>query len=638
MVTAWPDGIIGWSEKIQGFVYRKMKEIINNKKVRQGILIAIDLVIVALCIWVSLFMRFRWGHIPYEYYSAAKQSMVLDMAVTVVVFWYFKLYHSVWTYASINELIKVVEAVTVVVFLEISYKAMLFLVLPRSVYFMNYIMLLVLVSMSRLSVRALRFYIHRYSKDEEGIVKTMIVGAGSAGAMLLTELERNHGNNNKVVCIVDDNRNKWGKYLYGIPIKGGRENIISLVLQYGIDEILIAIPSAGKTEVSEVVEVCSRTDARVKILPSITSSLKGNISSNLRDISYKDLLYRDEIDVNDVGIDENIRNKVIMVTGGGGSIGSELCRQIAKRNPKTLIILDIYENNAYAIQMELKNLYKEELDLRVVIASVRDYDRLKLLFEKYRPEMIFHAAAHKHVPLMEISPNEAIKNNVKGTFYAAKLADEFKVEKFILISTDKAVRPTNIMGASKRICEMIIQDWDRKSEHTHYAAVRFGNVLGSNGSVIPLFLEQIEMGGPVTVTHRDITRFFMTIPEAVSLVLQASVYAMGGEIFVLDMGKQVKIYDLAVSLIKMKGFKPNEDINIEITGLRPGEKLYEEVLMDEEGLDVTENRLIHIGKPIQIDYEVFEKGVLDLMDAAENNSPDIKKKTKNVCDTYTITE
>lgn len=327
-----------------------------------------------------------------------------------------------------------------------------------------------------------------------------------------------------------------------------------------------------------------------------------------------------------------------MVTGGGGSIGSELCRQIAKRNPKTLIILDIYENNAYAIQMELKNLYKEELDLRVVIASVRDYDRLKLLFEKYRPEMIFHAAAHKHVPLMEISPNEAIKNNVKGTFYAAKLADEFKVEKFILISTDKAVRPTNIMGASKRICEMIIQDWDRKSEHTHYAAVRFGNVLGSNGSVIPLFLEQIEMGGPVTVTHRDITRFFMTIPEAVSLVLQASVYAMGGEIFVLDMGKQVKIYDLAVSLIKMKGFKPNEDINIEITGLRPGEKLYEEVLMDEEGLDVTENRLIHIGKPIQIDYEVFEKGVLDLMDAAENNSPDIKKKTKNVCDTYTITE
>ena len=288
--------------------------------------------------------------------------------------------------------------------------------------------------------------------------------------------------------------------------------------------------------------------------------------------------------------------------------------------------------------MELKNLYKEELDLRVVIASVRDYDRLKLLFEKYRPEMIFHAAAHKHVPLMEISPNEAIKNNVKGTFYAAKLADEFKVEKFILISTDKAVRPTNIMGASKRICEMIIQDWDRKSEHTHYAAVRFGNVLGSNGSVIPLFLEQIEMGGPVTVTHRDITRFFMTIPEAVSLVLQASVYAMGGEIFVLDMGKQVKIYDLAVSLIKMKGFKPNEDINIEITGLRPGEKLYEEVLMDEEGLDVTENRLIHIGKPIQIDYEVFEKGVLDLMDAAENNSPDIKKKTKSVCDTYTITE
>ena len=363
-----------WHVPHNGICVSGMKEIISNKKVRQGILIAIDLTMVALCIWVSLLMRFRWGHIPQEYYHAAKQSLLLDMAVTVIVFWYFKLYHSVWTYASINELIKIVQAVTVVVFLEISYKTMLFLVLPRSVYFMNYIMLLVLVSMSRLSVRALRFYVHRYSKNEDEIVKTMIVGAGSAGAMLLTELERNHGSNNKVVCIVDDNRNKWGKYLYGIPIRGGRENIMSLVARHGIDEILIAIPSAGKTEVSEVVELCSRTDARVKILPSIASSLKGNISSNLRDISYKDLLYRDEIDVNDAGIDENIRNKVIMVTGGGGSIGSELCRQIAKRSPKTLVILDIYENNAYAIQMELKNLYKDEIDIQVVIASVRDYE------------------------------------------------------------------------------------------------------------------------------------------------------------------------------------------------------------------------------------------------------------------------
>lgn len=613
----------------------EIKKIGRTKYFRQAVLIAIDLLIVFFCTWVSLLMRFSWSAIPPQYEIAAIRTLPVDMILTLVVFWSFRLYHSVWSYASINELIRIFKAVTVLIVVEICYKMMLSVMMPRSVYFMVYISMLVLVTMSRMSIRILKYYLEKRRGAENRRTRIMIVGAGSAGATLLTELSRNSSGNANVVCMVDDNSSKWGKYLHGVPIEGGRDDILRLTELYEIEEILIAMPSASQNNISDVVDICSRTDCRVRILPSIVSSLEGNISSNLRNISYEDLLSRDPVDVNDAGIDEYIENKVVLVTGGGGSIGSELCRQIAKRRPGQLIILDVYENNAYEIQMELRNHYQEELDVRTVIASVRDYDRMDCVFARYRPDIVFHAAAHKHVPLMEQSPNEAIKNNVKGTLNTAMLADRYHAHKFILISTDKAVRPTNIMGASKRICEMIIQDFAKKSD-TVFGAVRFGNVLGSNGSVIPLFLRQIDEGGPVTVTHREITRFFMTIPEAVSLVLQAGAYASDGEIFVLDMGKQVNIYDLAVSLIKMRGYRPNKDIEIRIIGLRPGEKLYEEVLMDEEGLSTTGNRLIHIGKPIEMDYKKFEESLHMLIAAADDNVNDIKERTREICDTYTI--
>ena len=611
-----------------------MKNLLRSKRVRQGILVLIDLAIVAVCTWLSLAMRFSLNSIPPEYIALAFKSLPIDMVITVAVFWIFKLYHSVWSFASINEVIRIFEAVTVVILLEITYKTLALMTMPRSIYFMTYASMIVLVTMSRLSIRVIKHYYYG-RREKTDSTRIMMIGAGSAGVVLLNEFSSDYNNNNKVVCIIDDNENKKDKYLHGIHIIGGRDKIINAAKTRNIDEIIIAIPSASPDEISDIVSICNKTDCRVKILPSITKTLRGNIAANLRDISYEDFLSRDPVKVNDEGIDEYISDRVILVTGGGGSIGSELCRQIAKRNPKQLIILDIYENNAYSIQMELNRHYPK-LDVRTIISSVRDEARMECVFKKYRPEIVFHAAAHKHVPLMEYSPNEAIRNNCRGTLNTAKLADKYGVDKFVLISTDKAVRPTSIMGASKRICEMIIQDLARKSDTT-FAAVRFGNVLGSNGSVIPLFLRQIEEGGPVTVTHRDITRFFMTIPEAVSLVMQAGAFAKGGEIFVLDMGKQVKIYDLAESLIKMKGYRPNEDIKIEITGLRPGEKLYEEVLMDEEGMEKTGNDMIFIGLPIDMNYMLFEHELKRLFDAAEANADNIKERTQKICDTYTIT-
>ena len=396
------------------------------------------------------------------------------------------------------------------------------------------------------------------------------------------------------------------------------------------------MPSASPRSIKSIIEICNQTGRPVKILPAVSKSLKNSLSSEVRDVSYEDLLGREPIEINQIGIYEFIKDKTVMVTGGGGSIGSELCRQIVSNNPKKLIIFDIYENNAYEIQNEIKRHYPE-VDVDTLIGSVRDIKRMEEIFAEYRPDIIYHAAAHKHVPLMEDSPNEAIKNNCKGTWNVAMLADRYKADNFILISTDKAVRPTNIMGASKRICEMIVQYFASKSVHTRYAAVRFGNVLGSNGSVIPLFLKQIENGGPVTVTHKNITRFFMTIPEAVALVLQAGLFAKGGEIFVLDMGEPVRIYELAENLIKMKGLVPGKDIQIEIVGLRPGEKLYEELLMDEEGLRKTENKLIYIGNPIRMDEVAFIEELDGLIKAAESNSEDIKERTAHLCGTYKIT-
>ena len=405
------------------------------------------------------------------------------------------------------------------------------------------------------------------------------------------------------------------------------------VKRYKIDEIIIAIPSATSKVIKELLEVCHGTDAKVKILPAIATGFTESLADMVREVRYEDLLGRDPVQVNQAGIGAFLEGKTVLVTGGGGSIGSELCRQIVKYNPARLIIFDIYENNAYEIQMELERHYPD-LQIITLIGSVRDYDRLSKMFESYKPQIIYHAAAHKHVPLMEDSPNEAIKNNCLGTYNMAKLADIYKAENFTLISTDKAVRPTNVMGATKRVCEMIIQSYDKKSDNTRYAAVRFGNVLGSNGSVIPLFLKQIEEGGPVTVTHREITRFFMTIPEAVSLVLQASLFAKGGEIFVLDMGKPVKIYELAENLIRMKGYKPNQDILIQITGLRPGEKLYEELLMDEEGLTKTANEKIFVGHPIKMDEKVFFQELEELIALSQTNGDEIQKAIEKVCTTY----
>ena len=467
--------------------------------------------------------------------------------------------------------------------------------------------------------------------------KCLVVGAGAAGNSIIKEIEFSSYISRKVCCVIDDNPGCWKKQLRGIPIEGGRECIPSMVKKYEIDEIIVAIPSAKPSQLKGILEICKETGCKIRILPAIYQLINGEVNvSKLREVEIEDLLGRESVQVNLDEIMGYVSNKVVMVTGGGGSIGSELARQIASHQPKQLLIVDIYENNAYDIQQELKEKYPD-LNLKVLIASVRNTKRIESIFATYRPQIVYHAAAHKHVPLMEESPNEAIKNNVFGTYKTAIAADLYHVEKFVMISTDKAVNPTNIMGASKRICEMIIQSMNRKSQ-TDYVAVRFGNVLGSNGSVIPLFKKQIAHGGPVTVTHPDIIRYFMTIPEAVSLVLQAGAYAKGGEIFVLDMGEPVKILDLAKNLIKLSGYKVGEDIEIVFTGLRPGEKMYEELLMSEEGLQDTENKLIHIGKPIVFDEDKFENDLKKLKMAAESENMDVRSIVKELVPTYQITD
>lgn len=463
----------------------------------------------------------------------------------------------------------------------------------------------------------------------------MIVGAGTSGSVILKEMMTSRHTNGTVVCFVDDDTNKKGKYLNGVPIAGSREEIPSLAKEYRVDEIYVAIPSAPAKERKKIIEICRETDCRIKVLPGIYQLLNGEVSvAKLREVQIEDLLGRDPIRVNLDEIMGYVQDKVILVTGGGGSIGSELCRQIAGHRPKQLIVFDVYENNAYDLQQELERTFPD-LNLTVLIGSVRNTHRIETVFEKYRPDIVYHAAAHKHVPLMENSPNEAIKNNVFGTFKTARAAGKYGAKRFVLISTDKAVNPTNIMGASKRMCEMVVQMMDHRYK-TEFVAVRFGNVLGSNGSVIPLFRKQIAEGGPVTVTHPDIIRYFMTIPEAVSLVLQAGAYAKGGEIFVLNMGEPVRILDLAKNLIRLSGYVPNEDIMIEFTGLRPGEKLYEEMLMDEEGMQDTPNKLIHIGKPIEFDEEEFQKQLDELYETANQDSDHIKEAVQRIVPTYVI--
>ncbi|MCR5255664.1 MAG: polysaccharide biosynthesis protein [Acetatifactor sp.] len=601
-------------------------------------LILMDIMSVAAASFLALYIRYDFNFFSIsEYHLDVFEKMLpVNILVTLVMYFLWKLYQSVWRYASASELINIIFATT-------SSAAVLQVIillsedsLPRSYYPIYWFLLTAATCMIRFGYRILRIInskrVEKIRKNES--TNVMIIGAGAAGNAIIKEIEFSRYVNLDVKCIIDDNPGCHGKYMRGIQIVGGRDYIPEAVQKYNVDEIIFAIPSASRQTRKEILEICKETGCKLRTLPGMYQLINGEVSvAKLKDVDIEDLLGRDPIKINTEEVFEYINDKVIMVTGGGGSIGSELCRQIAKHDPKQLIIVDIYENNAYEIQQELLRKYPK-LNLVVLVASVRNTSRMDGIFAKYRPNIVYHAAAHKHVPLMETSPNEAIKNNVFGTYKTAQAADKYGVDRFVLISTDKAVNPTNIMGASKRICEMVIQMMNRKSK-TNFVAVRFGNVLGSNGSVIPLFKKQIAEGGPVTVTDPEIIRYFMTIPEAVSLVLQAGAYAKGGEIFVLDMGEPMKILDLAKNLIKLSGYKVGEDIEIKFTGLRPGEKMYEERLMAEEGMQSTANKMISIGKPIEFDDAVFEKQLEKLYADAIHESDSIREDVKAIVKTYT---
>lgn len=613
------------AEKLQGINKRK-------KYMRIACFAIADVITVIISIFMPMVWRFGLFNIDYQYVELAKTWLVLDILIALSVIAVNKLYNRVWAFASIEEMIDCFKASIIIEAIYIIYKTIFGIRMFRSFYPFNWMILLILLCASRAAIRFARRLRNRFLKNDNRR-RLMIIGGGAAASILIKEMRESYGNS-KAVCIIDDNRAKKGKLIHNVPIVGMRDTIPANVLKYAIDEIIIAIPSAKPSEIRDIIQICQETKAKVKIMPAIADTLTSSIYRTIRDISYEDLLGREPVIIANSELKDFVKDKTVLVTGGGGSIGSELSRQIAANKPKKLLILDIYENTTYELERELDKYYPE-VDKMVLIASIRDYDRLESIFSEYKPDIIYHAAAHKHVPLMEYSPNEAIKNNCKGTLNLVKLADIYGVKRMVLISTDKAVRPTNVMGASKRICEMIVQAYNKKSD-TEYVAVRFGNVLGSNGSVIPFFLKQIEMGGPVTLTHREITRFFMTIPEAVSLVLEAGLMAKGGEIFILDMGEPVKIYDLACNLIRMKGYEPGKDIKIDIVGLRPGEKLYEELLMDEEGLKETENKLIHIGKPIELNEDEFFRKLDRLIELAKEDDRDIRKEIKLICPTYKI--
>jgi len=614
----------------------------KNKKLifRIILLVLMDMLIITAAGPLAIYVRYNLFFEPraIEFIENIFQYLPMNLILTVIVFAVFRLYQGIWKYASASDLVNIILACLVSAVTQTVGMTLMGLRFPRSYPFMYFAVLTAGISIFRFTYRIIAYFRQKQQGlIKEGKTNTMIVGAGEAGNTLLKELQNSKFVEQNVCCLVDDDPGKIGKYLRGVLVAGNRKDICRLAEEYHIDEIMIAIPSASHAEIQELLDICSQTSCKLKVLPGIYQLVNGEVSvSKLRNVEIEDLLGREPIDTQVESIMGYVSGKVVLVTGGGGSIGSELCRQIARHEPRQLVIFDIYENNAYDIQQELKRDYPE-LNLVVLIGSVRNTHRINGVFEKYHPQIVYHAAAHKHVPLMEDSPNEAIKNNVMGTYKTAQAADKYGVSRFVLISTDKAVNPTNIMGASKRLCEMVIQMMNNRSK-TEFVAVRFGNVLGSNGSVIPLFKKQIEEGGPVTVTHPDIIRYFMTIPEAVSLVLQAGAKAKGGEIFVLDMGKPVKILDLALNLIRLSGLKPYEDIDIVFTGLRPGEKLYEELLMDEEGLQSTDNKLIHIGKPIDFDEELFIHQLEELDELSRMDSPKIKEKVMEVVPTYHMKE
>lgn len=626
-----------------------------------SILLAVyDIMAVNVSYFLALLFRFDgfFSQIPDYYIRAYFKFIPIYTILCLVIFYASKMYQSVWQYASFNELAHTCIGSTVASLLHILLITVIYYRMPISYYLWGSCFQMILLVAARFSYRFLLLEIRRV-RSSDGSHNVMVIGAGGAGQTIIRSIVRNRLSGDKVVCIIDDNPNKWNRYIDGIPIVGGRDDIMYFVEKYDIDKIYIAIPSASKENKRDILNICSETNCVLKNLPDFYQYANTDINiGSLRDVSVEDLLGREPLRTDMSDVFEMIKGKTILVTGGGGSIGSELCRQIAAHQPERLIIFDIYENNAYAIQQELREKYPE-MELTVLIGSVRDSRRLEYVFKKYHPDIVYHAAAHKHVPLMEDSPCEAIKNNVVGTYKTAYAAMINNCKRFVLISTDKAVNPTNIMGASKRLCEMVIQAFDRcvksgdmssiSTLHIHpraaaaepegklrteFVAVRFGNVLGSNGSVVPLFKQQIERGGPLTVTHPDIVRYFMTIPEAVSLVLLAGAYAHGGEIFVLDMGSPVKIDTLARNLIKLSGLVPDVDIKIEYTGLRPGEKLYEEKLMAEEGLKRTPNKLIHIGNPIPFDTAEFRAQLEELMTAAYDNDDDIRTIVEKMVPTY----
>lgn len=633
-------------------------------------LIVYDIFIVNVSYFLALWLRFdcRFSMIPDYYLDAFAKFAPIYTIVCIGVFVLAKLYRSIWRFASYNELLRV-GCTTVITALIQIVGITLICRMPITYYTMGAVLQFCGVLAVRFSYRFILLERSRRKKGSRtNISRVMVIGAGEAGQMIIRDITKEKRLRDRVYCIIDDNPNKWGRYVEGIPVVGGREDILSSAKRYDIDKIYVAIPSAAAKEKKEILEICKESGCELQSLPGIYQLVNGEVTvSAMKEVEIEDLLGREPIQVNTEEIFSYVSGKTILVTGGGGSIGSELCRQIAGHQPKQLIIFDVYENNAYNIQLELLRKYPS-LNLVVLIGSVRDSRRVHEIMKTYHPDVVYHAAAHKHVPLMEFSPNEAIKNNVFGTYKTAYAAMANGCKKFVLISSDKAVNPTNIMGASKRMCEMVIQFFDAmiragkadqipalfahekrekdmpdvqmhlREAKTEFAAVRFGNVLGSNGSVIPLFKKQLAAGGPVTVTHPDIIRYFMTIPEAVSLVLQAGVYGNGGEIFVLDMGSPIKIDTLARNLIKLSGLKPDIDIPIVYTGLRPGEKLYEEKLMAEEGLRRTTNNLIHIGCLIPFDAEEFLGKLEGLLQVCNQNSKDIKDVVAKIVTTYQPSE
>lgn len=611
---------------------------VNKKKaVRVFGLIVADVIIIVLATYLALLVRFDVDvakMIGSGYAECLPKAVIINLLCTIAVFYIANLYNSLWEFAGSSELVRIVVSSAVATLAGFFVMNVLKIHLPLSHPVFYGMFLALMCGGTRFVYRYIRR--RRAGMKLIGGRRTMLVGGGQAGAMVLREFQYSANSNNKVVCVIDDDVTKHGSIMYGVKIVGGRESIVSAAKKYNVEDIILAIPSATRKQKLEILDICNKTGCKLSTLPGIYQLANGEVSiQKIRDVDIEDLLGRDIVRINRTEVAEYIRGKTVLVTGGGGSIGSELCRQAAEMSPKRLIIMDIYENNAYALQMELKRKYPE-LELIVLIGSVRDRTRVDNIFEKYRPELVCHAAAHKHVPLMEDSPFEAIKNNVFGTYNVARAASDYGVGRFILVSTDKAVNPTNVMGASKRICEMIVQMWNECSD-TEYVAVRFGNVLGSAGSVIPLFRQQIKSGGPVTVTDKNVIRYFMTIPEAVQLIFQAGAYAKGGEIFVLDMGEPVRIDDLARNMIRLSGFEPDVDIPVVYTGLRPGEKLYEELLLSGEGVQKTDNELIYIGHEIEFDSALLEENLERFKQLDENDDEGLRKLLTEVVPTYRST-